>query len=59
MLHPCDKVIGSEWDMPTHEVKCQETTCNSPISGESNKAGLVGISLYENPNSSGLFIVWD
>ena len=24
------KVRGSEWDMPTHEVMCQETTCNSP-----------------------------
>ena len=30
MLHPCDKTVGSEWDMPTHENMCKETTCNSP-----------------------------
>ena len=42
--------------MPTHEVMCQETY---QISGVSVNAGLVGISLYERPNSSGLFIVWD
>ena len=30
MLYLCDMVIGSGWDMPTHEDTCKETTCNNP-----------------------------
>ena len=30
MLYLCDMVIGSGWDMPTHEDMCKETTCSNP-----------------------------
>ena len=30
MLYLCDMVIGSGWDLPTHEDMCKETTCNNP-----------------------------
>ena len=62
MLYLCDMVIGSGWDMPTHEDMCKETTCNNPkyLVFQLYNAGLVGISLHEKPNSSGSSIVlWD
>ena len=30
ICYTCDKVIGSEWDMLTHEIMCQEATRSSP-----------------------------